>query len=227
MFSWRWSWRVKSVSKEGLGDCIVLKKKTQTRNTSSLNLNWHRGIQEVIYDSGLGVSRIVCHELFSEMDKFPMSVGYLLGRGSDGYDITESPSPTLLCPSLIPASCVVCQPVCVLKDIAEQGSKPHSARKGCHTVNAACTARLHQTTEVWIVRVVEAGGLWSMDLVWGLWQGRLILTESPLIVKFIGIRLCFVRKQEFKGFWKLRGQRPFYAIFSLEATMCISMLVLL
>lgn len=139
MFSWRWSWRIKSVSKEGLVDCIALKK-TQTRNTSSLNLNWHRGIQEVIYDSGLGVSRIVCHELFSEMDKFPMPVGYLLRRGSDGYDITGSPP---LCPSLTPASSVVCQPVYVLKGISEQGRKPLSTSKGCYT----CERRLHcQTT---------------------------------------------------------------------------------
>lgn len=92
----------------------------------------------MIYDSGLGVSRIVCHELFSEMDNFPMPVGYLLRRGSDGYDITGNPPPPL-CPSLTPASSVVCQTVYVLKDISEQGSKPLSTSKGCHT----CERRLH------------------------------------------------------------------------------------
>lgn len=137
MFNWRWSWRIKSVSKEGLVDCIALKK-TQTRNTSSLNLNWHRGIQEVIYDSGLGVSRIVCHELFSEMDKFPMSVGYLLRRGSDGYDITESPSPTLLCPSLIPASCVVCQPVCAEGHRRTRKQSPLCKERTSHCERCLC-----------------------------------------------------------------------------------------
>lgn len=175
MFSWRWSWRIKSVSKEGLVDCIALKKKkTQTRNTSSLNLNWHRGIQEVIYDSGLGVSRIVCHELFSEMDKFPMPVGYLLRRGSDGYDITGSPPPFI--PSFL-NSCLICLCMC-WKTSQNQEANPSLQVKDVTLVSDACTARLHQTTEIWIVRVVEAGGLWSVDLVWGLWQGHLFLTES-------------------------------------------------
>lgn len=57
-----------------------LKKKTQTRNAGSLNLNWCRGVGEVIYDSGLGVGRIVCHELFSEMGKFLVPVGYLSAK---------------------------------------------------------------------------------------------------------------------------------------------------
>lgn len=57
----------------------------------------------MIYDSRLGVSRIVCHELFSEMDKFPVLVDIcLLRRGSGGYDIMESPSPTILCSLLLP-----------------------------------------------------------------------------------------------------------------------------
>jgi hypothetical protein len=45
-----------------------------------LNLNWCRGVGEVIYDSGLGVGRIVCHELFSEMGKFLVPVGYLSAK---------------------------------------------------------------------------------------------------------------------------------------------------